>query len=135
MIRPSAQGMRQRLESLRDALRIRCGELGNGSAIFAGVGSTEIDASTKITHHSLAPAESVGKAVVHANDVAFSLQLHLYVAGHTILQIQVATLKARLGEPRRFHGRLDILVEIYDVGNVLSMRLRLIPPPHNAEGD
>src|SRR5579872_7609528 len=87
-------------------------ELGNGSAVFAGIGGAVIDARAEIAHHRLAASKPVGKTVVHQDHVSFGFQFRPYVPRNPILQLHLAALKTDFRKTRRLHGGLDILVEV-----------------------
>src|SRR5580658_3152655 len=52
---------------------------------------------------------------------------------NTVLQIHIAAGKRVFAEPRSLQSFLNIHSEIYDVGNELRVRLRLIETAHDSE--
>src|SRR6266852_3320106 len=47
----------------------------------------------------------------------------------------IATPEGQLREPGGLERRLDVHLEVHDVGDKLRVRLRLVPAAHDAEGD
>src|SRR5262249_13603123 len=65
--------------------------------------------------------------------VAFCCQLVSRRLRKAALHCHVAAAEAAFGEPRRFERGLNIHFEVNDISDKLRMRLRLIPPTHDAK--
>ena len=50
-----------------------------------------------------------------------------------VFQLNVAAAKSVFGETRRFESRLDVHLEIHNVGDELGVSLRLVPASHDPE--
>ena len=62
-------------------------------------------------------------------------KLVTYIGSNARFHLYVATAERLFGEASRFHGGLNVHVEVDEIGHELGMRLRLVPATHDAEGN
>src|ERR1700732_3473946 len=72
---------------------------------------------------------------MHPEQVSLGFEFRFHVPRNAIFQIELAALKTELRKARRLHGRLDILVEVSNMRDILRVRLRLVPSAHDPKRD
>jgi hypothetical protein len=80
----------------------------------------------------MAPA---GVVAAQPDRVSHGGKLAAHLGRNTRLELHVSSGEGLLREPRRLDRSLHIHAEVNDVGDDLSVSLRLVPPSHHPEGD
>ena len=86
-------------------------------------------------HHSLPPAEGPASGRHNSEFMAESAQLPANIFGNEGFDIHVTSVEGGFGEASGFQSFLYVEVEVCDVGDELSVCLRLVEPSHDPKAD
>src|SRR5438105_10306036 len=102
-------------------------------AVFARVGGSVVHASGTIAHYGLTTANDARECPFQFNLVSLGCKLVAHFLRNAVFHHHVASAKGMLAETWGFQRRLNVHLEIREIGDELRVRLRLVPTSHDSE--